>query len=258
MKKCIGFCSKKPCNCMDILEVHRKYREEKLHCAQNRERGVQCECITTCTKPSEYWLDQMEKHTFEKWYETNFQSELLYKQKLKNIELKVLKENKLDIYRWVTISLKKDETPKSVHSKISSLVKNKPFRTYAYCIEFYGKDDQYHPHIHMLYRKVGKLNADIKAIKNKFKIEPNFIDYKEINQERFSEKLRYIKGEKQEVKLDQVEKDTILLEKNDLKKYYICDELKSNVNIQDAETIQTESEEKEGSLQKKTQVDSTS
>ncbi len=221
MKYCVGFCSKKPCNCVDILEVHNKFRREMLQCAQLREKGHKCTCIRQCNETSKYWEEQINKHTFENWYEANYASEILHQQKLKDIRKKVLKETGSTKYRWITISLPKESTPKEIYLKISSLVKNKPFRKHAYCMEFFGKDEQYHPHIHMVYERVGKPSHDNKAILRKFDIKPNFLDYQEINSDRLEEKLKYIKGDKQLDKLDQVEKDEILLKNNNLEKYYL-------------------------------------
>lgn len=218
---CIGFCSQKPCNCKDIMEVQDRFRQDMLKCAINRENGLECTCIRPCFKDADYWRNQIQEQTFENWYEINYRNEIKEKQKYDEIRKKVNKELQSTQYRWITITLPKEYTPLEVHKKMSSLVKNKPFRNHAYCYEFTGKEAQYHPHIHFLYEKFDKPNRDDKAICRKFNIKDNFIHKMNINENNLNEKLQYIFGNKQEDKLEQVELDTIILRKNNLKKYYI-------------------------------------
>jgi len=112
MKYCIGFCIRKPCNCLEILEIHNTFRREMLRCAELREKGYKCTCIKECTEDADYWRNLIEKHTFENWYEANLTSDLIHKKKLNEIKKKVLKENGMTQYRWITISLDKGETPR--------------------------------------------------------------------------------------------------------------------------------------------------
>lgn len=220
MKLCIGFCQKPPCNCNEILELHNKFRREKLRCAELREKGAECTCPTVCDKTADYWREEIEKHTFENWYKINQIQKLKKEKCLKDLDDQVKEIVFGKAYRWLTIALPNSYTPKKVFEKISQLVKNKPFKEYLYCMEFAGKDGNYNPHIHLLYRKIDKPNRDDKAICRKFKIEDHFIHKVNISENNLNEKIEYIVGNKKQEKMDQVERDIKILKENNLKKYY--------------------------------------
>lgn len=226
---CIGFCIRKPCNCEDIINHLQDYRNEKLKCAESRELGGTCICPeTSCNKSVEYWINQIESQSFEAWYVQNEKQKIRQNQKLNELKKKALKELSLTKWRWVTISCKPTLQPVEMAELVASVVKNKPYRKYAYTLEFYGKELQYHPHIHLLYEINGsKRSADIKQFMRKFGVANNFVDIKEISEKELKDKLCYIKGEKQESKIEQVEKDILLKQKNNLKNYYYSEEFLS-------------------------------
>lgn len=228
---CIGFCLRKPCNCRAILEHQQLYRQEKLQCAKIREAGGECACVErTCTETVEEWNRRIADHSFEKWYERNESSKYLLEKQLLKLKQKALKDLLPHKWRYITITLPKDKQPKEVFKLISSLSKNKPFKEHIYCMEFTGAEMQYHPHIHMVYTKVGKLCHDDKAILRKFKIDKNYLDYSNnIDEKQLKGILMYIMGLKQKDKMEQVNKDIDILKKNNLRKYYYNGEFFSQV-----------------------------
>lgn len=89
--------------------------------------------------------------------------------------------------------------------------------------EFYGKNLQYHPHIHLLWQTNTKL--DRKRIINKvakyFSIEKNFVDYQYgCYKHLYNKRLDYISGIKRTEKKEQLDKDKEFREQNNLDCYY--------------------------------------
>lgn len=226
---CVGFCMRKPCNCEEIINHLQDYRNEKLKCAESRELGNRCICPeTTCNKSVEYWVNQIEEQSFENWYIQNEKQKIRQQEKLNELKKKALKELSLTKWRWVTISVKPTMQPATMAELAASVTKNKPYIKYAYTLEFTGKENQYHPHIHLLYEINGsKKSADIKQFMRKFGVAHNFVDINEISEKELKDKLCYIKGEKQESKLEQVEKDILIRKENNLKNYYYNEEFLS-------------------------------
>lgn len=233
---CVGFCIRKPCNCEDVINHLQEYRQEKLKCAESREFGGKCICPeTTCNKSVEYWIKQIESQSFENWYVQNEKQKLRLSQKLKDLKKKALKELSLTKWRWVMISCKPDMQPAKLAELAESVVKNKPFRKYAYCLEFTGEKQQYHPHVHLLYEiNDSKPSADIKQFMRKFDTINNCVNIDEIMENQLKEKLCYIKGEKQESKLWQVKLDKEIREKNNIKDFYYNEEFLSNYILDNA------------------------
>ena len=249
---CIGFCIRKPCNCRDIINQQQAYREEKLICAQNRDKGYKCSCVErTCKETVKEWTDRISDNSFENWYYINEKNKAKLINDLKIIKSKALKESNPYRWRYITITLPKDTKPKDVYNSIRKLVLNKPFKEHVYCMEFTGKDMQYHPHIHMIYKKVGKPSHDNKAISRKFKIKDNYIDFKNnIDENQLKGILPYIMGLKTKDKMVQVDEDIKILKKNNLKKYYFEGELFSKLILETNEELQKEDNPEESEEEK--------
>jgi len=232
--ECIGFCSRRPCNCRQILSSQQQYRNEKLKCAKSREKGRSCTCIERiCTETSEEWQSRIDDNSYENWFIIHNTNKAKLLKDLRKIKEKVLRETTTYQWRYITITLPKELKPPDISKKIKQLVLNKPFKEHIYCLEFTGKEKQYHPHIHMLYRKISKPSHDNKAICRKFKIQNNYIDYvNNIDEKQLKDIMPYIMGVKSKDKMEQVENDIKILKENDLKKYYYTGKLLSEYILQ--------------------------
>lgn len=92
-----------------------------------------------------------------------------------------------------------------------------------WCLEFYGKDLQYHPHIHLLMKTQKKLDRKriIDKLSKMFDVAPNFIDYKFGSTKlMYNKRLAYIQGDKTETKSAQLIKDEKFRVENNIKSHY--------------------------------------
>ena len=92
-----------------------------------------------------------------------------------------------------------------------------------WCFEFYGKELQFHPHIHLLIKTKKKLDKKriISKIAKKLKIKENFIDYQFSNSKLlFQKRENYIKGNKTSLKNNQLIKDAEFRYNHDIQDFY--------------------------------------
>jgi len=92
-----------------------------------------------------------------------------------------------------------------------------------WCFEFYGKNLQYHPHIHLLIKTTKKLDKKriIQKLAKHFNIAYNFIDYKySAYKHLFNQRVDYVKGLKTDSKSPQLTKDISFRQSHDIKCYY--------------------------------------
>lgn len=133
---------------------------------------------------------------------SDMNAHILRQQKIQQL---MLKSNKAQSYRFVTISYPKELNPEDLVLRVRKWQSTKwswgANRIQRF--EFTGKQG-YHPHIHMMIFTSKKKSQIIKELSNKTKLESNFID---ILDGRYLEHINYIKGQKQESKQAQMEAD---------------------------------------------------
>lgn len=146
----------------------------------------------------------------------------------KNEEL-ILRKNILKdkgIYKvgWTSITCSKEKSPQTMAKLTESLLKLKPFADCMATIEFHGGQGQYHPHIHLLYTAVQKPSHYKRDLCRKFGVDPknkHFYDSKILkSEETIKEKELYLRGEKTDLKQNQIEKDDELRKKHNIPKFY--------------------------------------
>ena len=143
-----------------------------------------------------------------------------YKQKYIDIKDKKQKES----FRHLFLTLSLDPTkPFQFYYENFDPHKIKLSNYYIWCFEFFGKDLQYHPHIHLLFRTNKKL--DRKRIINKLskmlEIKSNFIDYEfSTSKLLYNKREEYIKGIKTDKKEEQIKKDNEFRDNYELLSFY--------------------------------------
>jgi len=146
---------------------------------------------------------------------------------------------KIDVpHSFVTISLPKELYMNDFSEKVKRIIDNntgaKCFgdREIKFCLEFYGKELEMHPHVHLLIKGNGMDKAKIiRAFSRGFDIKPNFIDYKAGKKHDLHQKrVNYINGDKVERKLKQIEADEKFRVKNNINKIYYI-----NINAEEPE-----------------------
>lgn len=156
----------------------------------------------------------------------------LEQKKRYNMKKKLLKGN--DIYRvgWATISCSKDNDPPTMTKKVKRLMKSKQFVDSMGVLEFTGAEGQYHPHFHLLFSEKQLKNKNLRDIGRIFNVNhknPHFVDYKTLTaKDAIDEKVKYIQGDKQELKMSQIEGDKVVRAENGIPDFF------SQGNIYDA------------------------
>lgn len=121
-------------------------------------------------------------------------------------------------YAWIGINPSGD-TMVSLHLSASAL----PYENYIYCVE-QNTDNGTRPHLHIL-AEVSfstRPNKEISRLSKIFNCDPNFIEFK-ISKSKMlkNARLKYIRGEKTEGKVINVEKDIKDREILGLQNYYL-------------------------------------
>lgn len=96
-------------------------------------------------------------------------------------------------------------------------------KSIMFSLEFYGKELKDNFHSHILIKGIIKDRSRIiRDFSNKFKVKPNFIDVKTSkNAELYSIRENYLKGEKQDKKQEQIEKDIKKRQELNIQNYYL-------------------------------------
>ena len=143
-----------------------------------------------------------------------------YKQKY--IDIKDKKQKESFRHLFITLSLDPTKSFRFYYENFDPH-KIKLSNYYLWCFEFFGKDLQYHPHIHLLFRTNKKL--DRKRIINKLsrmlEIKSNFIDYEfSTSKILYKKREEYIKGIKTDNKEEQIQKDNEFRDNYELLPFY--------------------------------------
>ena len=155
-------------------------------------------------------------------------------------------QQKIDVpHSFVTISLPKELYMNDFSEKVKRIIDNntgaKSFgdREIKFCLEFYGKELEMHPHAHVLIKGNGMDKAKIiRAFSRGFDIKPNFIDYKGGKKhDLYQKRVNYINGDKVERKQKQIEADEKFRVKNNINNIYYI-----NIDAEEPE-LQTPSTE---------------
>lgn len=128
-------------------------------------------------------------------------------------------------HRFITVSVKKDASPKDLADSMEKFIRkhNYSFNIECYTLEFTNAEMEYHPHVHILFNGTDKPQKGniIRDFSRLFKIESNFVDVQTSNDPLLYETRRkYIFGEKQSLKTQQVKKDMEIRKTNNLLSYY--------------------------------------
>lgn len=130
-------------------------------------------------------------------------------------------------HSFITISLPAEDYMKDFSADIKAcLNRNSAMlngNSYMFNLEFYGKSSAEHPHAHILIKGGGMDKSKIiRAFARQFKIKDNFIDVQRSEcGQLYTKREAYIKGNKQEKKMEQVEKDRDFRKNNNIEEYYV-------------------------------------
>lgn len=146
-------------------------------------------------------------------------------------------------HTWITLSLPilkpdfedlgltsakyNDLTYRIIHCNLSYMKpdETRPNEVSYFNIEFYGKDKQLHPHVHIYTPHVLGKARIIRDFHRYFKLPKNFIDVKDGFSAARETRLHYLWGDKQESKLEQVDLDKQMRENLGLNDVYEIDYL---------------------------------
>jgi hypothetical protein len=138
-------------------------------------------------------------------------------------------KSKLGIYvpqvdkpHWfITIALPNERNPKDMVDITKNLERHAYMSNYCFSIEFFSKSGE-NQHIHILVwgSKVNKTKT-IRDFSRKYDVSANFIDIKHSKKAQdFLNRYNYIKGNKDDTKMESVEKDRARRRELDLLDYY--------------------------------------
>ena len=125
-------------------------------------------------------------------------------------------------HTFITLAFPQEslEECQNIHRKLEDL-NYADLNEYAYIYEFYGENNKPNFHVHILVR--GKLNKKnyIRNFSRKFKLPPSKVDIRLSDEEElFEKRCNYIKGIKQEKKLDACCLNEVEREKRELDALY--------------------------------------
>lgn len=106
---------------------------------------------------------------------------------------------------------------------LASLASKIPYKDYMYCVE-QNTDNGIRPHLHILAKVLDttRPNKEIERLSKLFKTQKNFIEFKiSTNRALNNTRKNYIKGEKIDLKKENVEKDIKDRIKYNLQNYYL-------------------------------------
>lgn len=234
--KCINLatsCCRTKCECeetreniiktmTDLVRRSRAYRlgithDQYDHEINEKDIAPEDEC-----KRIEEWINH-ELDPMKLELEQEIKKEIEDKKRY-NMKKKLLKGN--DIYRvgWTTISCPKDYDPPTMAKKTERLLKSKQFADSLGVLEFTGKEDQYHPHLHLLFSEKQLKNKNLRDIGRIMGVNhknPHFVDYKTLTaKDAIDEKIKYIQGDKQELKMSQIEGDKVVRAENGIPDFF--------------------------------------
>lgn len=120
----------------------------------------------------------------------------------------------------VTIALPNDYSVPLLLEKLKGLKKYAYMSNYVFNIEYFSKSgENMHSHI-FVPQKIHKTKT-IRDFSRWFGVEPNFIDIRQKTTElQFNNALSYVKGEKEQKKIEYVEKDLKWRQHHSLEDYY--------------------------------------
>ncbi len=120
----------------------------------------------------------------------------------------------------ITIALPNDYSVPLLLDKLKGLQKYAYMSSYVFNIEYFSKSgENMHSHI-FVPRKIHKTKT-IRDFSRWFGIKPNFIDIRQKTTElQYNNALSYVKGEKEQKKLEYVEKDLKWRQQYSLEDYY--------------------------------------
>lgn len=164
-------------------------------------------------------------HQWGRYLETDRELYKLYQ------EFRRGKDNLAISHSIITISFpelkKEDEREKSyeVLEKLQELKQYKYLedKTIMFSLEYYGKElkDNFHAHV-LVKGKIKDRARLIRDFSNRFKVKSNFIDVKSSRSvELYSIRENYIKGDKQDKKQEQIEKDIKKRQELNIQNYYL-------------------------------------
>lgn len=184
---------------------------------------VQMRKVFVSVGGEEFWRDtvrnQYKNHVMETTRVDNMKQEV-------NFELRGIKK-----HMFVTISLPKKMYDYGAIPKLIGNFQNDYMSGSYFCIEFAGKDLGFHPHIHMLIPRLVDRTRLIRDLSKKFNIGKNFVDIGLRDNSLYLQRLDYIKGNKRDKKIPQVEEDKLVRMKYELKDFYSFDILNGKKEI---------------------------
>lgn len=232
--KCINLspiCCRSNCQCEEsrqeiiklmtkLVERSRAYRMGVTHDVDGNEitdTAPEDECV----RIMDWIVRELDPMKMELEHEIKKEIE---EKKRYNLKKKLLKGN--DIYRvgWTTISCPKDTDPPTMLKKTERLMKSKQYSDCMAVLEFTGKEKQYHPHLHLLFSEKQLKNKNLRDIGRIFGVNhknPHFVDYKTLTaKDAIEEKKKYIQGDKQDLKLSQIEGDKLLRQQHGIPEFF--------------------------------------
>lgn len=122
---------------------------------------------------------------------------------------------------FITIALPNDRNPVDMVDITKNLSKHAYMANYCFSIEFFSKSGE-NQHIHILVwgSKVNKTKT-IRDFSRKYDVSANFIDIKHSKKAQdYANRLNYIKGNKDETKMESVSQDRAKRRELDLLDFY--------------------------------------
>lgn len=241
--KCINLapcCSRSACKCDEVRNMliqtmtnlvtrsrafHRGLRHEMYDDGQSQHEipidEKRVVSLEECNRIDNWIAQELDPMKMEIEYEIKVELENKKRQELKK---KLLKGIGLYQVGWITISCPKDYSPATMLKKTQRLLKSKQFSDCMCVLEFTGKEQQYHPHLHLLVNEKQAKNKNLRDIGRVFDINyknSKFVDYKSLKtRSAIEEKIKYIHGDKQDLKKLQVEKDEFVRSSNDIPDFF--------------------------------------
>lgn len=161
--------------------------------------------------------DLIDNHLFLERKKKQELEDLDRRRELLGLKIKLNKK-----HHFVTISL---DPKKPINTdELNPKFKYKYLEESIFCYEFFGKELQYHPHIHMLVEaypngKIIPKSTILRDLSRALKVNNNFIDIKS-EPWLYNTRRSYILGDKKEEKKEQLNMDKEYRLKNNIDEYY--------------------------------------
>lgn len=200
--------------------------------AKNNWDGVWCGGCPVCAEMRKVFVSVGGEPFWDATVKNQFKNHVIHRSKIKDMKDEVYFDLKgIKKHMFITISLPKKMYDYKALPELISNFQNDYMEGSYFCIEFAGKEMQFHPHIHMIIPRLVDRTRLIRDLSTKFNIGKNFVDIGIRDHSLYSTRLDYIKGNKCQNKMEQVEEDKCQRKIYDLSNFYSFDILNGKKEI---------------------------